>query len=231
MSKLGGNYKHHFNHSLDWQTAPAKTFWGSIASKDHIVQIYGEENVMISSMADFVIGGITSGECSVVFLTLDHLAALDEKLKEKGFFPETLISNRLYFPFNAEEILKKFLVDNWPDTPLLYLTISELLSSVTATGRKMRAAGEMVSILRERELIEATIQLEKIWKEIYEKDPFCIFCVYPRRIFDVDIFNSELSICCQHTKIIEGIQYQKGEVRYHQFNEDQHITKKFLSMR
>ena len=231
MSKLGGIHKHYFKGSKDWQKAPANTFWGSIASKDHVVQIYREDDVMISSMADFVVGGINSGECSILFLTTDHLAALNKKLKEKGFSPEALINEKLYFPFNAGEILEKFIVDNWPDTPLLYLTVSELLSPVRETGRSMRAAGEMVAILRERELIEATIQLEKIWKEIYEKDPFCIFCVYPRRIFDGDIYDSELSICCQHTKIIEGSGNQTGEVRYHELNEDQHPTENILSMR
>ena len=231
MSKLGGKHKHHFVGSKDWQTAPANTFWASIASRDHIIQVYEDDNIMISSMAEFVIGGIHSGECSVVFLTSGHLAILDKKLKEKGFSPEVLISDKLYFPYNAEEILQKFMVDNWPDTPLLYLTISELLSSVTETGRRMRGGGEMVAILRERELIEATIQLEKLWKEIYEKDPFCIFCVYPRRIFDGDIYDSELSICCQHTKIIEGSGNQLNEVRYHELNQDQRATKNFLSMR
>ena len=231
MSKLGENHKHHFNGSKDWQGAPANTFWGDIATNDHIVQVYEEDNIMIGSMADFVIGGINSDECSVVFLTSDHLAALDKKLIEKGFSPEALISDKLYFPYNAEETLEKFLVDNWPDTPLLYLTISELLSSATETGRRMRAAGEMVSLLRERELIEATIQLEKLWKEIYEKDPFCIFCVYPRRIFDGDIYDSELNICCQHTKIIAGSENQLSEVHYHELNQDQRATKNILSMR
>ena len=231
MSKLGESYRHHFNGSKEWRRVPASAFWGNIASKEHIVQIYEEDDIMINSMADFIIGGIKSSECSVVFLTSDHLSSLNKKLKEKGFSPESLVSDKLYFPFDADEILNKFIVDNWPDTPLLYLTIAELLSPVSETGRRKRAAGEMVAILRERELIEATIQLEKIWKEMYEKDPFCIFCVYPRRIFDGDIYNSEFSICCQHTKLIAGSKNDTSEVHYHELSQDQHTTKTILSMR
>lgn len=231
MSKLGENSKRHSNGSKDWQTAPATTFWGSIASKDHIFQAYEEDSVMVSSMADFIIGGVRNGESSVIFLTPEHLNAVDEKLKERGFSPRKLIRDKLYFPVNAEETLAKFLVDDWPDTPLLFLTISEILVPVKETGRSMRAGGEMVALLRERELIEATIQLEKLWNEIYKKDPFCIFCVYPNRIFDGDIYASELSICCLHTKIIAGSASQQNEVRYHELSPNQRATKIVLSMR
>ena len=214
MSNTKGNYRQHLASNNGWQQVNANSFWGEIASSDHIIQVYEEDEVMTTSVASFIEEGIHSNETCVVILTPEHIHAIEKKLRQRGFNVDTLIDEHRYIPYDAEETLAKFMVEDWPDRPLLYLTVSELLVTAKASGRKIRCMGEMVYLLWRQGLEEATIQLEAIWNELYDKDPFLLYCVYKRESFEGDIFNKLSTICCAHHKIIAGTESNSDDIVY-----------------
>ena len=214
MSMLGRNNNVSLHGSKEWLTVPVNKFWGEIASNDHIVQIYGDDEILINSLVGFVDDGVKSGDTTIIIATPVHLAKLEERLEEHGIGVDALINQNLYVPVDAEETMESFMIEDWPDAPLFFLTISELIRTVKVEGRCIRAFGEMVAMLWERGQKGATVQLEYLWNKFAEKESFTLFCAYPRSAFSEDLHNSLSGICCAHSKIIAGAEGQPPEVVY-----------------
>jgi hypothetical protein len=202
------------NAGADWQQSKADVFWGEIAPCDHVVQIYESDGVFLDALSGFVGGGINSGDCCIIIATDNHLKALENRLTSYGIQVHDLISEKRYFPLNAEETLKKFMINNWPDETLFNQTVSELLAACSCDNRRIRAFGEMVAILWAEGHNGATVQLEHLWNKFCEKQSFCLFCAYPRSGFTEDINTSIMHICGTHSKMISGSQKQLTEITY-----------------
>ena len=73
-------------------------FWGEIAPCDHILQIYETDDEFITTLEGFVTSGFISGESVVVIATTDHLKALNDRLRKKGFDLFSLTLQDHYIP-------------------------------------------------------------------------------------------------------------------------------------
>src|SRR5690606_41858542 len=58
---------------------------------------------------------LRSGDAVVVIATPNHLAGLEERLRQQGFDLFTLGLRDQYIPLDADETLSQFVVDDWPD--------------------------------------------------------------------------------------------------------------------
>ena len=197
-----------------WNRASTDVFWGEIAPCDHVVQIYENDSVFLDALSGFVGGGINAGECVIVIATTGHLEALNTRLSNYGISVDTLISDDRYIPLDADEILSKFMVDNWPDEKLFMQTVSSILERGQCKQRRIRAFGEMVALLWAQGLNGATVHLEFLWNKFCKQNEFCLFCAYPKTGFTQDINESILKICGCHTKMIEGSETQLREIVY-----------------
>ena len=200
--------------NLQWKKTGADIFWGEIAPCDHVVQIYENDGIFLDALTGFVGGGINGGECVIVIATENHLNALNSRLRDYGISIDTLINDDRYIPVEAEEVLSKFMVDEWPDEKLFMQTISSLLIRGQSKGRQIRAFGEMVALLWAKGMNGATVRLEYLWNKYCEQHEFCLFCAYPKTGFTQDINESIMNICSCHTKMIGGNEKQLTEVVY-----------------
>src|SRR5258705_5975271 len=158
-----------------WKHVKADIFWGEIAPCDHIVQIYESYSVFIDTLAGFVGSGVNSGDCCIIIATETHLHALNERLESYGVKVNTLIEDRRYLPLIAGELLKKFMVNGWPDEELFMQTVSGIIQKCHETKRKIRAFGEMVAILWAEGHNGATVHLEHHWNRVCQKETLCLF--------------------------------------------------------
>lgn len=204
----------HNIHSTDWQQSKADVFWAEIAPCDHIIQIYENDSVFSDALAGFVGGGINAGDCCIVIATKNHLEALENRLADYGVQVGVLISEKRYFPLVAEEILSRFMVNNWPDEDLFNKTISQVIAECSVNNRRIRAFGEMVAILWAQGHNGATVQLEHLWNKFCEKQAFCLFCAYPKSGFTEDMNTSLMHICGSHSKMISGTASQLTDITY-----------------
>lgn len=199
---------------MNWKHSKANIFWGEIAPCDHVVQIYEKDEIFLDALAGFVGGGINSGDCCIVIATDAHLKALENRLLKYGVHTPVLISEKSYIPINAEEMLSRFMVNNWPDENLFINEITELIEKACHGKRKIRAFGEMVAILWAQGHYGATVHLEHLWNRFCEQKSFSLFCAYPKSGFTGDLSDSIMHICGTHSKMISGSEMQITDVFY-----------------
>jgi hypothetical protein len=188
-----------------WRKAAIDVFWGEIAPCDHIVQIYENDKEFLDTLESFVTGGLKAGESTIVIATDEHLAALNERLRNAGFDLFSLTLHDQYIPLSAEETLAQFMINDWPDENLFHYLLTNLLLRARKRDRKVRAFGEMVALLWAKGFSGATVRLEHLWTRFCESEEFGLFCAYPKSGFTENPVDSIAGICRCHSKMIASV--------------------------
>ena len=179
-----------------------RAFWGEMAPCDHIVQIYGDDNVFIDGLEGFVGNALRTGESAIVIATAAHLHALEKRMRDRGVDVARARLEQRYIDRLAEDTLDRFMVDGWPDEEKFAQCVAELLALARGNAnRKVRAFGEMVAILWARGRVAATMQLELLWSRFCEAQQFPLLCAYPRDGFTRNATESIVDICRAHSRV------------------------------
>jgi hypothetical protein len=189
----------------DWNECQTHVFWGEIAPCSHVLQIYENDDVILSSLEGFVVTGFKNDESVIILATEERISSLNKRLLTLGYDIHMLREKNIYMPINAHHALDKFMVNKWPDEALFMNTVTELLLLARgADNRKVRAYGEMVAILWAQGNNGATVNLEQLWNKFCENENFCLFCAYPKSGFTQNVNDSIQHICSQHSALIAG---------------------------
>jgi DcmR-like sensory protein len=191
-----------FMNDVNLQQSGSPVLWGEIAPCEHIAQFYEDDGVLLDTLAGFVGGGLNAGESAIVLATGQHLKALEERLVASGVDVATAVSRDEYITMIAEEALARFMVNQWPDDKLFGDFVSELITRARATGRRVRAFGELVALLWARGDVAATVRLEFFWHQICRRQTFSLFCAYPKSGFIEDPLSSLNVIRATHSRIV-----------------------------
>lgn len=180
----------------------SEVFWGEISPCEHLVQIYQDDGVFLDSLEGFVSGGILAGDGVVVIATPLHLTALNERLTARGIDIAQAAAHDQYLALDAEEMLSKFMVKDWPDETLFRTFVTETLQRAKGQNRRVRAFGEMVALLWAQGSTGATVHLEHLWHRLCQEQSFSLFCAYPKIGFTRDASASIQEICAAHSRIV-----------------------------
>jgi hypothetical protein len=180
-------------------------FWKKSPSCDHVVQLYRDEKILLDALEGFVGNGLRGDdESAIVIATAGHLHELEKRLRAGGIDIDRMRWRNRYFALLAEETLRGFMVNGWPDEELFSEMLHGLLERARDQGRKVRIFGEMVAVLWGRGLFAATLRLEQLWTKLTRSEELLVFCAYPA--------GDELSraampfdeICAEHSRVIPG---------------------------
>ena len=146
----------------------------------HAVDLYADDAELLSHLTAYVADGLAEGETCLVIATPEHRAGLRRRLALAGVddLDGKQGGGRL-LELDAEEVLRRFLRDEWPDPELFDLAVAEVLRTLVRWGARVRAFGEMVGILHARGLLLAALQLEKLWEQLQQELDFPLLCAYP----------------------------------------------------
>lgn len=179
-----------------------KAFWGEMAPCEHAVQIYSSRSAFLDYLEAFVTTGLEADEAVVVIATPTHLEALVARLHGSAFDMDEAQKADRFMALDAEETLRKFMVERWPDEGLFEQTVGSILAKARGPGRRVRAFGEMVALLWGQGLNGATVRLEFLWHQFCKKENFPLFCAYPRCGFTQDAEESIREICAAHSLVV-----------------------------
>lgn len=205
----------HMRVNTDWQSASTDVFWKEIAGRDHVLQLYDNDEIFLKTLLDFVESGIRYNESVIVVATNSHLNKLEFQMEKNGLNVEKLISSQKYIPLNAEETMEEIMINDRVNEELFVKFTTELLKHAGYGTQKVRLFGEIVTLLLKQGNIEATVQQENLTNQLCIRYPFlCVFCAYPKKLMN-DNFHHTKEIYDAHSKIIYGsdhlpdIRYQK----------------------
>jgi hypothetical protein len=175
----------------------------------HAVQFYDtDERALISNVVRYLADGYRNGSGLCVLATAPRRDAFIAALEASNVDVSRAIEDGQFVLLDAEEMLRRFMVDGYPDALRFDATCGDLtrIAVARAQGRGVRVYGEMVGVLWREEKMAAAIRLEQLWDELKSTlDGFSIFCSYPIDIFGHEFAASALDgVLCTHSTVVSS---------------------------
>src|SRR3954469_7500236 len=157
--------------------------------RDHIVQLYQDQQFLNRAVCRFAAGAIANGEGVILVPTAAHWEAFRPRLEAEGVDVKAAQSRGQLSVVDADELLPRFMVDSMPDAPVFLGLAAEVISKARGEARypKVRWWGEMVNLLWEQGNVAASMNLEDQFDRLAKHHEIAIFCS-----FVMDNFNSEV---------------------------------------
>ena len=177
---------------------------GALAPHEHIAQFYESDDILLESLASFVLSGLDRGESVVVVVTADHLSALNRILRDADADIEGAAADDRYITIDVEWGLANLMVKGWPDEQRFVDLTDLLLRRAGANFRPVRIFGEMVAVLWERGHTAAVVRLEQMWQQFCSTNWFSLYCAYPKAAFAETHREPLAEICMAHTRLLSA---------------------------
>jgi len=88
------------------------------------------------------------------------------------------------------------------DDELFFQFVTDILARANKNGRKVRAFGEMVAVMRSKGFYGAAVRLEHLWHRLCAENSFTLFCAYPKIGFAENGSEAIAHICAAHSKFL-----------------------------
>lgn len=191
----------------DGTTAP-RTDWTATGPAEHFVQFYEADAFLLDAIGEFIGAGLHAGEVGIVIATAAHRADLAGRLTAAGLDVAQARASGRYVALDAAETLSRFMVDGMPDAARFAEVVGGVIAQSAATGRRVRAFGEMVALLAAEGNHAGVIRLEELWNDLQQSHTFALFCAYPM----AGLSGSERAallddVCTTHSRVIPTERY------------------------
>ena len=162
---------------------------GDAAPRDHIVQLYQDQDFLNRAVCRFAAAALANGEGIILVPTLTHWNAIRPRLEAEGVDVEAARKRGQLTVVDADEFLPRFMRDAMADAPLFLGLAADVIEEAHAGGRypKVRWWGEMVNVLWERGDVAASMHLEDLFDQLAQKHDIAIFCSFLMDNFDGEV--------------------------------------------
>src|SRR6202167_5636016 len=181
-SPSGDPARHH--HGEPWSG-----LLSNAAPRDHIVQLYQDEQFLTGAVCRLAAGAIANGEGVILVPTAAHWEAFRPRLEEEGVDVKGAQARGQLTVVDADELLPRFMRDAMPDAPVFLGLAADVIAKARGQDRypKVRWWGEMVNVLWEQGNVAASMSLEDQFDRLAKHHEIAIFCS-----FVMDNFRSEV---------------------------------------
>jgi len=184
--------------------------WSEIGDTEHFVQLYEKDDFLVESVSTYVGRAIVAGEGAVIIATPAHRNRIHRKLRRRGFDLSAARQRGQYVALDAAETLSKFMAGDDPDPARFEDSIGAVIHQLTQRWPRVRAFGEMVSLLWSEGKPDAACQLEALWNDLAKRHSFALFCAYPINGFHHEAGGVSLSdVCDCHSRVIPAESYSR----------------------
>jgi hypothetical protein len=171
------------------QREPWNGLLASAGPRDHIVQLYQDQQFLNRAVCRFAASAIANGEGVILVPTAAHWDAFRPRLEAEGVDTQAAQDCGQLTVVDADELLPQFMRDAMPDAPVFLGLAADVIARARGGGRypKVRWWGEMVNVLWERGDVAASMDLEDQFHRLAREHEIAIFCS-----FVMDNFNGEV---------------------------------------
>lgn len=174
------------------------------AVREHAVQFYEDDAVLVESLTRFGGAGIEAGDNVVLIARAETLARFREALSTEAIDLDRVFRSRQLTFLDADETLDRLMDGDMPDVGRFLDVIGGTLFDTTHARprRFLRAYGEMVDVLWRRQNRRAAIALEGLWNELAHEHAFSLLCGYDQKTFGGGDPLDFDAVCWAHTRTI-----------------------------
>jgi MEDS: MEthanogen/methylotroph, DcmR Sensory domain len=161
----------------------------SAAPRDHIVQLYQDQEFLNRAVCRFAAAAIANGEGVILVPTVAHWDAFRPRMEAEGVDVKAAEKRGQLTIVDADNLLPSFMRDGMPESLLFMGLAANVVSRARDDGRypKVRWWGEMVNILWERGEVAASMALEDQFDQLAHEQDIAIFCSFVMDNFDGDV--------------------------------------------
>jgi hypothetical protein len=184
------------------------------APRDHIVQLYQDQQFLNRAVCRFAAAALASGEGIILVPTISHWDAFRPRLEAEGVDVRAAQSRGQLTIVDAENLLPCIMRDAMPDSPLFLGLAADVIARARGGGKypKVRWWGEMVNLLWERGDVAASMSLEDLFDDLANGQDIAIFCSFLMDNFSGDVHARMLPRLGEnHTHLIPVEDYARLE--------------------
>jgi DNA-binding NarL/FixJ family response regulator len=158
--------------------------WGGLLARagprDHIVQLYQDQQFLIRAVSRFAASAIANGEGVILVPTAAHWEAFRPCLEADGVDTRAALERGQLTVHDADAFLPRFMRGAMPEAPVFLALAAEVIAAARGGGRypKVRWWGEMVNILWERGDVAGSMKLEDQFDRLAHEHEIAIFCSF-----------------------------------------------------
>lgn len=164
--------------------------------RGHTVQLYGSDaSLLARSVRRYLRQALDAGKTAIVVATPSHSELFARDLTPADEARVTFL--------DADSVLDSIMVEGRPDPARFRKQVGTPIHKLaTANPQGVRAYGEMVGILWERDQREAAAGVEDLWNDLMQSVDFELFCAYPIDVFSTEFQMSTVDeIMCGHSHL------------------------------
>ena len=192
--------------------------WGGLLAsagpRDHIVQLYQDQQFLNRAVCRFAASAIANGEGVILVPTKAHWDAFRPRMEAEGVDTRAAQASGQLTVVDADELLPQFMRDAMPDAPVFLGLAADVIAQARGGGRypKVRWWGEMVNVLWERGDVAASMELEDQFHHLSHEHEIAIFCSFVMDNFDGAVHSRMLPRLGQnHSHLIPVEDYARLE--------------------
>lgn len=201
------------------RTSENRELWRNLlhdaAPKDHIVQLYQDEQFLNRAVCRFAATAMAHGEGVILVPTAAHWDAFCPRLEAEGVDVKAAQEQGQLTIVDADELLPTFMGEQMPDGPVFLGLAGEVVARARGRNRypKVRWWGEMVNVLWERGNASASMALEDLFDQLAHEEEIAIFCSFLMDNFDGEVHTRMLPRLGQnHSHLIPVEDYLRLEI-------------------
>lgn len=176
-------------HIAAGQGEPWCGLLANAAPRDHIVQLYQDQQFLNRAVCRFAAAAIANGEGVILVPTVAHWDAFRPRLESEGVDVKAAEKRGQLTIVDADNLLPTVMRNGMPDSPVFLGWAANAVSQARGDGRyeKVRWWGEMVNILWERGDVTASMHLEDLFDQLSDEQNIAIFCSFLMDNFNGDV--------------------------------------------
>lgn len=144
----------------------------------HIAQFHSDSQTLVDRICEFFAAGAGSGDAMIIIATGEHRLLVEGCLGMRGIDLDALRASGRYAALDATETLARIVVGGKPNALLFGEVVGGAVTRLHAPSARIRAFGEMVSLLWADGHRDAAIRLEDLWNEWIGFHPLSLMCGY-----------------------------------------------------
>jgi anti-sigma regulatory factor (Ser/Thr protein kinase) len=170
---------------------------------EHVVQFYEDDLQLAGTVGGYLSGALEDGAVAIVIATEAHRRLFAAELEAAGLDPAASLLDGSLVVLDAAATMAGFIDAGRVDHAGFGRIVASVIRRALASGRPVRAYGEMVALLWEAGDVLAAIELETAWNDLARELPFALVCAYrSESVQGHQHANALHEVCHLHTSVI-----------------------------